>query len=454
MNFMKPRQTKTIPQKDLFQPQLVDIINPNHPLVRLANIIDWKLLDNELGAHFATVGAAALPTRLMAGLLYLQHLHNLSDELVLEQWLESPYYQYFCGETFFQHDFPCHPTSLVKWRKRLGEEGCEWLLTQTIQAGLKLKVIKPASLKRVVVDTTVQEKNITFPTDAKLYNKARQPLTQVAKEQNITLRQTYDKVCHELMPKIGRYGRIKQYKRMRKAIKQVKGFLGRVPRDIDRQVKRQGFTLTPTQEDTLNQAYRLLKQTRQSKSKLYSLHEPNVGCISKGKAHKRYEFGVKASIAVTAKESFIVGARSYPGNPYDGHTLKDQLQQVETLTGKKPKTCFVDRGYKRSGVEDTKVLIAGQKRGVPKREKRWMARRNSVEPIIGHLKSDEKLRRCFLKGVLGDTINVILSTCGQNLRKLLKYLYCAQYFGPFLRRLWLKIIFRLEIPKNSMALLT
>ena len=345
---MKPRQTKIVPQKDLFQPQLVDIINPNHPLVRLAKIIDWNLLDNELGAHFSTVGAAALPTRLMAGLLYLQHLHNLSDELVLEQWLESPYYQYFCGETFFQHNFPCHPTSLVKWRKRLGEEGCEWLLTQTIQAGLKLKVIKPASLKRVVVDTTVQEKNITFPTDAKLYNKARQQLTQLAKEQNITLRQTYDKACHELMPKIGRYGHAKQYKRMRKAIKQVKGFLGRVMRDIDRQVKQQGLTLTQKQEDTLNQAYRLLKQTRQSKNKLYSLHEPNVDCISKGKAHKRYEFGVKASIAVTAKESFIVGARSYPGNPYDGHTLKDQLQQVETLTGKKPETCFVDRGYKVS----------------------------------------------------------------------------------------------------------
>ena len=178
-----------------------------------------------------------------------------------------------------------------------------------------------------------------------------------------------------------------------------------------------------------------------------------MDCISKGKAHKRYEFGVKASIAVTAKESFIVGARSYPGNPYDGHTLKDQLQQVETLTGTKPETCFVDRGYKGSGVEDINVLIAGQKRGVPKKEKNWIGRRNSVEPIIGHLKSDGKLRRCFLKGVLGDAINVILSACGQNLRKLLKWLYCVLYFGPFLKRLWLKITFLLERPKNRMALL-
>ena len=249
------------------------------------------------------------------------------------------------------------------------------------------------------------------------------------------------------MPKIGRYGHAKQYKRMKKAIKQVKGFLGRVLRDIDRQVKRKGLTLTQKQEDTLNQAYRLLKQTRQSKNKLYSLHESNVDCISKGKAHKRYEFGVKASIAVTAKESFIVGARSYPSNPYDGHTLKDQLQQVETLTGTKPETCFVDRGYKGFGVEDINVLIAGKKRGVPKKEKRWMGRRNSVEPIIGHLKSDGKLKRCF------DAINVILSACGQNLRKLPKWLYCVLYFGPFLKRLWLKITFPLERPKNRMALL-
>lgn len=434
---MKPRQTKTIPQKDLFQPQLVDIINPNHPLVRLAQTLDWNQLDATLSSHFSNLGAAALPTRLMVGLLYLQHLHNLSDEMVLEQWLESPYYQHFCGETFFQHDFPCHPTSLIKWRKRLGEEGCEWLLTQTIQAGLTLKVIKPASLKRVVVDTTVQEKNITFPTDAKLYNKARKQLTQVARALNITLRQTYEKACHELMPKIGRYGHAKQYKRMRKAIKQV---------------KQQGLTLTQEQENTLNQAYRLLKQTRQSKNKLYSLHEPNVDCISKGKAHKRYEFGVKASIAVTAKESFIVGARSYPGNPYDGHTLKDQLQQVETLTGRKPETCFVDRGYKGSGVEDVRILIAGQKRGVPKKEKRWMGRRNSVEPIIGHLKSDGKLRRCFLKGVLGDAINVILSACGQNLRKLLKWLYCAQYLGLFLNLLSLKMALSEKEHEKSMAL--
>ncbi len=181
-------------------------------------------IDQELDHHFATVGASALPTRLMAGLMYLQHMHNLSDEALLDQWLESPYYQHFCGETFFQHELPCH-SSLVKWRQRLGEEGCEWLLAETINAGLKLRVVKPSSLKRIVVDTTVQEKNITFPTDAKLYHKARKALVSVAHDHRITLRQTYDKACQDLMPKIGRYGHARQFKRMRKAIKQVKGSL-------------------------------------------------------------------------------------------------------------------------------------------------------------------------------------------------------------------------------------
>ena len=178
-----------------------------------------------------------------------------------------------------------------------------------------------------------------------------------------------------------------------------------------------------------------------------------MDCISKGKAHKRYEFGVKASIAVTAKESFIIGARSYPGNPYDGHTLADQLQQVETLTGKKPEYCFVDRGYRGSGVSDIQVLIAGQKRGVPHKEKRWMGRRNSVEPIIGHLKSDGKMKRCFLKGVLGDALNVILSACGQNLRKLLRWLYFAPNKSSLLLSILLnKLLDKLKLNFNHVAL--
>jgi IS5 family transposase len=258
-------------------------------------------------------------------------------------------------------------------------------------AGLKLKLIQPSSLKRVVVDTTVQEKNISFPTDSKLYNRMRRHLVDIAHRYNITLRQTYAKASRELLPQIGRYGHAKQYKRMRKAIKKIKGYLGRVLRDLRRQIQARGMILNPKEQARLAQAIRLLGQTTKSKNKLCSLHEPDVDCISKGKAHKRYEFGVKASVATTAKEAFIVGARSYPGNPYDGHTLGDQLQQVEVLTNQKPEVCYVDRGYKGSGVSSTRVVIAGQKRGVSKKDQRWLKRRNSVEPIIGHLKSDGRM---------------------------------------------------------------
>ena len=431
---MKPRKPMPLPQDDLFKVRLVDIVNPQHPLVEMKDIIDWPLLDQELGHEFcATNGASALPTRLMVGLMYLQHTFNLSDEAVVERWVESPYWQYFCGEEFFQHKLPCHPTSLIKWRQRIGEAGCEWLLGATIQAALALKVITPTSLKRVVVDTTVQEKNIAFPTDSKLYNQMRLKLVSVARELGITLRQTYGKECRYLMPNIGRYGHAKQYKRMRKAVKKIKGCFGRVLRDLERQAKAQDKGLTDKQEALLKQAWRLLEQKPKSKNKLYSLHAPEVDCLSKGKAHKRYEFGVKASIATTVKEAFIIGARSYPGNPYDGHTLYDQLQQVHTVTDIKPEIGLVDRGYRGHGINDIKVIIAGQKRGISNKEQRLLKRRNSVEPIIGHLKSDGKMRRSYLKGIKGDAMNVLLSACGQNLRKLLKWVSWPQIQKLFIR---------------------
>ena len=310
---MKPNPLDPKPQDDLFKIRLDDLVNKNHALVRMAEVMHWDLLDDELGAEFcATAGAPALPTRLMAGLMYLQHTYNLSDEAVVDRWVDSPSFQFFCGESFYRHDMPCHPTSLTRWRQRIGEAGCEWLLTLTIEAALKLKVITNTSLKRVVVDTTVQEKNIRFPTDSHLYNQMRKHLVAIAHDHGLVLHQTYAKDCRHLMPKIGRYGHAKQYKRMRKAVKQVKGYLGRVLRDLQRQVDQQNIGLTDRQCDRLEQAQRLLKQTKKSNNKLYSLHEPHVDCISKGKAHKRYEFGVKASITTTAKEAFIVGASVIP----------------------------------------------------------------------------------------------------------------------------------------------
>ena len=383
------------------------------------NFAAWPVISTGINSDD---GAPALPVRLMAGLMYLQHAYSVSDELVVEHWLESPYWQYFCGETFFQHQFPCHPTSLTKWRQRLGEEGCEWLLTATIDAGLSSKVIKPASLKRVVVDTTVQEKNIAYPTDSRLYDQSRKQLVGLARDLGITLRQTYQKACRKWLPQISRYAHARQFKRMRSALKKVKGYLGRVYRDLLRRLPVK-TELTTEQQTVLIHAKRLLAQTRGSKNKLYSLHAPEVDCISKGKAHKRYEFGVKASFATTLKESFIVGARSFHGNPYDGHTLESQLEQVSILCNKLPEEAYVDRGYKgQKKIGEARVYLAGQKRNIGKLQKKRLRRRNAIEPIIGHMKNDGKLRRCFLKGELGDAMNVILCAAGQNIRKLLRWL--------------------------------
>jgi IS5 family transposase len=434
---MKPRKSGKTPQDQLFRVRLIDIVNEDHELVRLAKVIDWQSLDGAVANHFAVAGAPALPSRLVLGLMYLQHLHKLSDEAVLYRFVESPYYQYFCGCEFFEHNVPFHPTSLIKWRKRIGEAGCEELLAATIDAALKLKVITPSSLQRVVVDSTVQEKNIAHPTDSKLYEKARRQLVVIAHRHGIVLRQTYDKDCRYLAPQIGRYAHAKQFKRMRKALKKLKGCLGRVYRDLDRQIKAQSIQLTEKEHHVFELAGRLLKQEVRSKNKIYSLHEPMVDCISKGKAHKRYEFGCKVSIATTAKEAFIVGARSYNGAPYDGHTLDDQLNQVFALTNTQPSVCYVDRGYRGHGVESTRVVIAGQKRGLTRLDKRLLKRRNSVEPIIGHLKAEGKLGRCYLKGIQGDALNAILSACGQNLRRLLRWLYFApkKWAETMLRRI-------------------
>ncbi len=270
---MKPRHIEPQPQNELFKVRLTDLLDMSHPLCRLSTLIDWQQLDAEIAPNFSDQGAPALPTRLVAGLIYLQHAEKLSDEAVVEHWIQNPYWQFFCGESFFQHYFPCNPSSLTRWRKRLGEEGCEWLLAGTINAGLLSGAIKKTSLKRVVVDTTVQEKNITFPTDSQLYYKSRKQLVSVARDLNITLRQTYQKEDRALAIKVGRYAHAKQFRRMKRAIKKLKDHLGRVYRDLLRKRPEQ-VKLTPHQQQCIHHAARLLKQAHGSKKKLYSLHAP------------------------------------------------------------------------------------------------------------------------------------------------------------------------------------
>ena len=420
---MKPH-SRAPEQDDLLRPRLVDMIDARHELVTLSALIDWEFFEREWATFFPShQGRPATSPRLVAGLMYLQHAFKLSDEAVVARWIENPYYQHFTGETFFQHRPPIDPSSLTRWRKRIGEEGVEWLLTKTIEAGRASGAVSDKSLKRVAVDTTVMEKTIAPPTDARLYERARALLAGLAKEAGVELRQSYARLAPRLTIQVGRYAHARQFKRMRKALRQLKGYVGRVRRNLRRHL--QDIPEGPLRGKVLEALWlvgRLLEQTPKSKNKIYSLHEPEVDCISKGKARIRYEFGTKVSLATTLDGGFVVGARSFPGNPYDGHTLAPALEQVAILTEQVPDLAVVDRGYRGHGVETTKVLISGTKRGITPLLARLLRRRSAIEPEIGHMKSDGRLARCPLKGRIGDAIFAVLCACGHNVRKILAHL--------------------------------
>lgn len=409
---------------DMFRQRLDELVNLQHPLARLAQYIDWPVFEEKWAGHFpSSRGRPATSTRLIAGLLYLQHTFALSDEDVVWGWVENPYWQLFCGETWFQHKPPIDPSSLTRWRKRIGEEGLEWMLTQTIKAAESTKVVKPQSFEKVIVDSTVQEKAIAHPTDSKLLERARQQLVQLAVEAGLTLRQNYNRAAPRLAVQVGRYAHAKQFKRMRGSLKKLKTIVGRVWRDVERQLDQAPEALKQRGCELLAKVERLLTQKQRDKNKLYSLHAPEAECIAKGKTRQPYEFGVKVSIATTHNEGLVVGMRSMPGNPYDGHTLYETLEQVAILTEHQPKEVFVDLGYRGADVQaGTKVYHHKLKRDITERLRRDIRRRSAIEPAIGHMKNDGRLRRNWLKGVAGDAYNALLCGCGHNLRMILRKL--------------------------------
>jgi IS5 family transposase len=387
-------------------------------------LIDWAWFEREWAGFFPShEGRPAAHPRLVAGLLYLQHAYGLSDEAVLARWVENPYFQHFTGETFFQHQLPIHPSSLSRWRGRIGEEGVEWLLTKTIEAGRASGAVQERSLSKIAVDTTVMEKAIAHPTDSRLYEKARHSLVMLAQKAGIRLRQNYNRLAPRLAARVGRHAHARQFRRMRKVLRTLKGYTGRVLRDLGRTLGAipEGPLRTRI-EQRIALVTRMLRQTPKSAGKIYALHEPEVDCIAKGKARVRYEFGAKVSVATTLAGGFVVGMRSMPGNPYDGHTLADALQQVETLTGRCPSLAVVDRGYRGHRVQGTQVLISGTRRGLTPRLGKLLRRRSAIEPEIGHMKSDGRLARCALKGTIGDALFAVLCGCGHNIRKILAHL--------------------------------
>ena len=419
---MRPKERTGTPQSDLFRLKLSNLIYLRHELCRLAERMQWQTLVDEFGVLYAEQGRPGVPIRLMVGLHYLKHAYGLSDEVVVKNWVENPYWQYFCGEEYFQHRLPIDPSQMTRFRHRLGAEGCEKLLALTISTGVTAQAVKARSFADVTVDTTVQEKAIAFPTDSRLYFKAREWLVRLAKANGIELRQSYTRTGKQALFMQNRYAAARQMRRARRELKRSKIYLGRVYRDLQRKLLSQPDAVQEQLAEALGRVARLLAQQRHDRHKLYSLHAPEVECVAKGKAHKKYEFGVKVSLAVTQRDNFIVGALALPGNPFDGHTLRSALTQVERLTGTKPQRCFVDRGYRGHGIEDIAVHIAGQKRSLTRALRRALKRRNAIEPIIGHTKHDGLMGRNYLKGVAGDAMNAILSAAGHNLRIILRKL--------------------------------
>lgn len=416
-------------------PALVTFIDMKNPLVRLADSMQWELFEDHWRSLYSAAGGPmASAGRRVAGLLMLKHMEALSDERLMQVWVTNPYYQYFCGETHFQHCPPVDPTSLIKWRHRLGEEGMEWLLTTVVNSAVNSGVIDRSSFAHVSVDSTVMEKNIAHPTDSALLEKLRGKLVAFMQEHELDIRQTYSRQGPRTAQQIGRYAHAKQFKRMRRCLRQLRTWVGRLQRELERQLDQLPEEAKHQADELINLSKRLIEQAKntKTKNKLYSLHEQEVDCISKGKARKRYEFGTKVGIVCTQKENFVTGMRSYPGNPYDGHTLDDMLQQSETITSTTAKTVVVDLGYR--GKHDTKADVIHRGRRLSKRQKKRLRRRSALEAIIGHMKVDGLLERCHLKGTNGDAIHAILCGVGHNLRQM--------------RAFWVRLCFWLWIRCN------
>jgi IS5 family transposase len=420
------------PQCELLGAHLSELLNREHPLYVLAERIDWSQFDAAIDSCYADeLGRPGVNTRLMVGLLYLKHAFDESDESVVARWVENPYWQFFCGLCYMQHELPIDPSSLSRWRKRVGAERLEKLLEATIHTALAMKAVRSQELQKVNVDTTVQEKAIAFPTDARLYQKMRVALVGRARSLGLRLRQNYRFKGKRLLAKQGRYAHARQMKRAGKMTRQLKTILGRVLRDIQRKAPSlQGRIVDEPLRELVALAERLLAQTRTSKNKLYSVHAPEVECLSKGKAHKHYEFGCKVSVATTSKSNWIVGTQALHGNPYDGHTLSGAIGQVERLTGLTPEDVMVYQGYRGHGYAGSAIVHVV--RTIPKRAtrafRRLLRRRAAIEPTIGHLKSDNRMNRNYLTGQAGDRINAVLSAAGYNLRKLLRWLVFAPLF--------------------------
>jgi transposase, IS5 family len=423
---MRPKQPTRTQSGDLFRARLEQIINMKQELVQLAGKIDWAWLDGEIAPLYSDKGRPGIETRFVIGLLLLKHIYGLSDEGVCERWVYDPYFQFFTGEEFFQHAFPHERSDLSHWRKRLGDK-LELLLAESLRVAHESGALRTRDLARVTVDTTVQPKATAFPTDAKLLHAAIRGLNRLAVKHGVRLRQSYLRVAKHAAMMAGRYAHAKQFNRHRKQLRILRSRLGRIIRDIGRKIAGQPALEEVFAWPLARAAQIRSQQQRQRGWKLYSFHAPEVECIGKGKAGAPYEFGIKVSIVTTNARApggqFVLQAKALPGNPYDGHTLRAAIADTERLTGCVIERAYVDKGYRgHDAANPHRVFISGQKRGVFGAIERELRRRSAIEAVIGHMKAEGHLDRCYLKGAAGDAANAILTAVGYNLRLVLAWL--------------------------------
>jgi IS5 family transposase len=439
---------------DFFRSRLDGMVDLRHPLCILADQLPWERIEQSLAPRFTakthTAGRPRKQMRLMVALLMLKHNFNLSDEALVIRFSENVVWQYFAGYEYYDPSIPCDATQIGRFRSALGEQGLEEILRHTIEFAVDSKAIKPQEFERIIVDTTVQEKAIAHPTDARLLDIARRKLVKLAKQAGIPLKQTFEREGKGLRWKASGYAHAKQFKRLRSTIKRQRTVLGIVIREIERKAIAAGTVLTSAMIALLERAKRIYAQQPKDKNKLYALHAPEVECIGKGKARAPYEFGVKVSIAITHKQGLMIGARSFAGNPYDGHLLYAQMEQTVNLlegVGVKPTQAFVDLSFRGKDVAldnpGLEIIHKGKYKSLSKTQRKHLRRRSAIEPAIGHLKADHRMARCYLKGALGDAHHALSCAIGYNIAWLLRaiarlglgYLIAALVFAA---KLWRK----------------
>jgi len=435
---MPPKSPPPAPPEP-FRAGLADLVDPKHPLARLAGLIGWERFAEAFGPLYREgVGRPGLPARLMVGLHLLKHMDGLSDEAVCARFLDSPYVQLLCGETHFRHDLPLDRSSMTRWRQRIGAGRLELLLAETLAAARHAGAVEQRHLGRVTIGTTVQPKAVTHPTDGELLHRGVGILGRLARRHGIALRQSSARLSRNARREVARLIHRGRHREAERVVRRMRTWLGRLARDIGRKVAGAPQTVRTVFAGPLGLVARLLRQRREDRGrdKLHSLHAPEVECIGKRKAQTRYEFGVKVSIAATNRAApggqSVLGARTLPGNPHDGHTLAAQIAQTETITGARVERAYVDRGYRGRDADKERVLVSGRKRGVTPTIRREIRRRAAIEPVIGHMRDDGHLGRNFLRGTEGDAVNLVLAAAGHNLRPLRGWLLRLLTFLPSL----------------------